>query len=79
MKWKYYELAENDQKAKKQIVVSLEIGAIDHTLSKKLLARFSGATGSMLAVALESLDLDRLTDYSYATYDGGQTWQTRRR
>jgi len=73
MKWKYYPLRD-DAKAKKQILENVSIGAHEHTLTKKLLARFSEATGPIVAIAFDSLDLDKLADYSYATYDGGKQW-----
>ncbi len=72
MRWKYYRLANNDPKAKKHIFENLEIGAHEHMLTKKLLSRFSGATGSMLLIAFESLDLDAACLFQHATYSGGK-------
>lgn len=72
-KWTYYPLPRGDSKAKKQVLQNLEMGAHEHTLSKKLLARFSEANGPMLLIAFESLDLDADCLYEYATYCGGQS------
>ncbi|MBN2291141.1 MAG: hypothetical protein JXM70_01875 [Pirellulales bacterium] len=72
MKWKYYPLKNDDLKAKEQIFENLSMGALEHTLTQKLMARFSNATGSMLLIAFESLDLDAEWLYKYATYGGGK-------
>ena len=48
------------------------MGAHKHTLTKKLLSRFSEATGPMVAIAFESLDWDRDYLYEYGTYQGGK-------
>lgn len=42
------------------------MGAMEHTLTQKLLAKFSDAKGVM--IAFESLDLDTNYLYKYATY-----------
>jgi len=72
MKWKHYPLADNHPKGMKGILGNLSAGAREHTLSRKLLARFSGETGALMAIAFESLDLDRTTDYAYGGYYGGK-------
>ena len=71
MKWTYYPLSDNDPKAKIQVLKNMEMGAHEHSLSKKLLHRFSEARGPMLLIALESLDLDADCLYEYGTYCGG--------
>jgi len=72
-KWTYYPLAADDPKAKMQVLENLQMGAHEHTLSKKLLQRFSEASGAMLLIAFETLDLDTDRPYKYAgTYCGGQ-------
>ena len=73
MKWTYYPLSDNDPKAKMQVLKNLEMGAYEHTLSKKLLLRFSDASGPMLLIAFESLDLNADCLYEYATYCGGKS------
>ena len=72
MKWKYYPLADADSKAKKQVLKNLEMGAYEHTLSKKLLSHFSEATGPIFLIAFESLDVDADCLYEYASYCGGK-------
>jgi hypothetical protein len=72
MKFHYYPLPENEPRAMKQLFENIAMGAWRHTLSKKLLARFSEARGPVLVIAYESLDIDRLTDFEYATYAGGR-------
>ena len=51
MAWKYYPLAVDDPKAKKKLLENLEVGSNEHTLSKKLLQRFSEASGAMFLIA----------------------------
>lgn len=72
MKWKYYPLENNDSKAREQVFENLSMGALEHTLTQKLLTRFSNATGPMLLIAFESLDLDAECLYKEATYNGGK-------
>lgn len=72
MMWKYYPLSDNDPKAKRQVLKNMEMVVPEHTLSKKLLQRFSEASGPMLLIAFESLDLDADCLYEYATYCGGK-------
>lgn len=74
MKWKLFPIAESDPKAKKQVVENLSMGAWKHTLSRRLLTRFSDASGPMLLVAFDTLDLDVDYLYAYATYEGGKGW-----
>jgi hypothetical protein len=74
MRWKCYPLGDNDHKAKKQLLENLSMGAIEHTLSKKLLNRFSDATGPMVLIAFDSIDFDSDLLYAYATYNGGKGW-----
>ncbi len=71
MRWTYYPLADDDQKAKTQVLKNLEVGAYEHALSRKLLQRFSEASGPMLLIAYEQLDLDADYLYGDATYCGG--------
>lgn len=73
MKWRYYRLGENDPRAKAQVFENLEMGAYEHTLSKKLLERFSVAGGEMRAIAFESLDLNYPYLYKYSSYVGGKS------
>lgn len=70
MKWRYYSLSDDDQRAKAQIFENLNLGAYEHTLTKKLLARFSAARGALMAIAMESLDLEGEWLFKYATYVG---------
>ncbi|MGA2035489.1 MAG: hypothetical protein ABSG68_24840 [Thermoguttaceae bacterium] len=72
MKWEYFSLGNNNAKAKKHVLDNLSMGACSHTLSRKLLSRFSEADGSMLLIAFESLDLGADCLYEYATYGGGK-------
>ena len=72
MKWKHYPLPAGDERAVAQITLNLRCG--DRTLGKKLLAQFSSPSGTMLAIALEGLDIDSLVDFNYATYCGGKQW-----
>jgi hypothetical protein len=72
MKFHYYPLPENEPRAMKQLFENISMGAYSHTLSKKLLARFSEARGPVLVIAYDSLDLDRLADFEYGTYAGGK-------
>jgi hypothetical protein len=73
MRWKYYPLSNADANARKQIFENLSIGSDRCPLGKKLVNRFANATGSMFAIAMESLELDRVTDYCWAgTYAGGK-------
>jgi hypothetical protein len=74
MKWKYFPIADNDPRAKKQVLENLSMGAYKHTLTRKLLTRFSEAAGQMVLVAFDSLDLNYDRLYAYATYDGGKGW-----
>jgi hypothetical protein len=72
-RWTYYPLSDGDQKAKEQVLKNLEMGAHEHTLSRRLLARFSEARGSMLLIAFDSLDRGADGLYEYATYCGGKS------
>jgi hypothetical protein len=72
MKWKYYPLADDDAKAKNQIFRNLSVGAEEHTLTRKLLVRFAEATGSIFAIAFETLDLESDCLYEYGSYCGGE-------
>lgn len=74
MKWRRYAFSDSDPRARKQIFANLAMGATQHALTRKLLSRFSEATGSYFAIAFEFLDVDRLPDFSYATYSGGKRW-----
>jgi hypothetical protein len=71
MKWKYFLVDEHDMRAKAQVIENLEVGAYEHTLSRKLLSRFSGARGPIFLIAFESLDLSGEQLYKYGTYRGG--------
>lgn len=72
MTWQRFSLAVDDQKARKHVLETLELGALEHTLSKKLLLRFREANGPMLLIADETVDLDADCLYKHATYKGGQ-------
>jgi hypothetical protein len=72
MKWKYFQLAKEDARAKAQIVDNLTMGAHEHTLSRKLLARVADVGGPIVLIAFESLDLDYPHLYKYAAYNGGR-------
>jgi hypothetical protein len=79
MRWKSYLLPASDDAANKHVLRSLSVGAHSHTLTKKLLRRFSSARGSMIAFAWEDLDVDEIEDYDPSpTYRGGldihQVW-----
>jgi hypothetical protein len=73
MKWKYFPLADNDPKAKGKVLENVSMGAFEHTLTKKLLSRFSDATGPMLLIAFDSLDAEAECLFDYGAYDGGKT------
>jgi hypothetical protein len=73
MKWKCFPIPDGDSRAKALVLENLATGAREHALSKRLLARFSNASGPMVLVAFESLDLDYPHLYKYATYRGGQS------
>jgi len=72
MKWQYYQLRDDDTKALEQVFENLSMGAYEHTLSKKLLARFSKASGPLLVIAFESLDLGSDWLYKYGSYGSGR-------
>jgi hypothetical protein len=72
MKWKCYAIADDDPRAKKHVLANLSMGAHKHTLTKKLLSHFSEASGAMVAIAFESLDLEKDYLYEYGTYQGGK-------
>lgn len=73
MKWKYFTIPEDDQRAKDQVIENISMGAAAHSLTKRLLSRFSDAAGPIFLIAFESLDLDYPYLYKYATYNGGQS------
>lgn len=72
MRWKHFPISENDLGAKKHVLENVSMGAMEHTLSKKLLARFSSMTGPFVLVAFDFLDIERVRDYAYGTYSGGK-------
>jgi hypothetical protein len=75
MKWKYYPLPDEDTVAKKHIFDSFAMGASNHALSKRLTEHCANAKGRMFAIAMESLDIDTVTDYQWAgTYSRGRQW-----
>ncbi len=74
MKWKYFPIALPDSRANEHLWQTLSTGARDHTLSRKVLTRFPNATGSMVLIAFDSLDVGGSGLYRYATYDGGKGW-----
>lgn len=73
MKWKYFPIPSDDERAKAHTVENLKVGAQGHTLSKKLLSRFGEARGRFLLIAFESIDLDYPYLYKYATYNRGRS------
>ena len=64
MRSTFVELGGGDQKAKDHLLESLAICA-HHSLSKKLLERFSNATGPMFAIGADWIPLDRLIKYEH--------------
>jgi hypothetical protein len=79
MKWKKYPLTDGDPRAKKHFFESFSLGASNHGLSRRLAHRFGSATGPMFAIAMESLDLEKVADYQWAgTYSGGKQWHEAR-
>ena len=66
MRWNYFPLSDNDPKALEQILENLSVGAHEHTLARKLLARFSNAVGPILLIAYEWLDPARMCCTSMA-------------
>lgn len=73
MKWKYFAVAQDDLRAKAHVIDNVNVGAQQHTLSRKLLSEFSEAGGKALVIAFESLDLDYPHLYKFATYRNGQS------
>src|SRR5262245_45187759 len=67
MKWNYIRLADDDQKARDWIQVNLETCAHNHTLSRKLLNRFSSRIGPMVAIIPEWVHLDQFAAYSHGS------------
>ena len=63
MSWKYFPLGENNLKAREQVLENFIVGAHGHTLTKKLLARFSEASGPMLLIANDLWDIDQCKDF----------------
>jgi hypothetical protein len=63
LKSKLVDLGAADKKAKAHILESLSICAHDHVLSRKLLERFSTASGSVIAIVSDWFDLDELASY----------------
>lgn len=63
MRTKSVELGPHDEEARHHILDSLSICAHSHILSRKLLDRFSGATGSIVAIAGDWFDFDRISSY----------------
>lgn len=56
---------------------SLSICAHDHILSRKLLDRVSGTTGSIVAIAGDWLDFERISDYDLCpTGHSGEGYET---
>jgi hypothetical protein len=75
MTWKEYVLPDGDAKAHKHFLKSFSIGAPNHALTKRLIQRLVNAKGPMFAIAMESLDLERVVDFRWAgTYSGGKQW-----
>ena len=72
MKWKYYPLSDDDPKAMQHISNNLSYCSMQNSLSKKLMTRVSKTGGHFFAIAFESLELERLTDYIYDGYYGGK-------
>ena len=72
MKWKYFPLAGTDPKVRNYILKCLSAGAYDHRLSRVLKARVSDLIGSVVLVAFESLDLEKISDYEFAAFYGGK-------
>lgn len=48
---------------RRHVIESLSICAYNHILSRKLLDRFSGATGSIVAIAGDWFDFDRISSF----------------
>jgi hypothetical protein len=71
VKSKFVELGLNDTKARKHILESLS--ACDwHILSRKLLERFSAASGPMFAIIGDWFDLNQMTTYDYPALPGSR-------
>jgi hypothetical protein len=71
MRSKSVDIGPHCETARYHILDSLSICAHDHILSGKLLDRFSGATGSIVAIAGDWFDFDRISNYEL--YPGGPT------
>lgn len=72
MKWKYYPLADSSLRARAHVLKNLSVGAAEHCLTKKLLKQFRDATGAIIAIAFESLDVDTEHFVANPTYGGGK-------
>lgn len=71
MKTQLIRLADNDQKARDLIRQNFEACAYNHTLSKKLWDRLVTASGPMMAIVPDWLDLNQLTEYKYTLLPPG--------
>jgi hypothetical protein len=67
MKSKLIRLADDDHKARDLIRDNFEVGAYDHTLSRKLRDRFPTAAGRMIVIVADWVDLDQLAAYSHGS------------
>lgn len=75
MKWKYYPIPASDSRARQHVLGTMEIAAQQHTLPKKLLSRFKMAEGPIFAIAMEGLEVDRITEYRFAQFHFGRGFQ----
>lgn len=72
MKWQYYPIPVDDERATAILLENLRAG--DKALSRKLLSTYRLGQGTAFAIGMEGLDLDVLSTFSYATYQSGKTW-----
>src|SRR5256885_3971623 len=75
MTWRQYDIPEADKRAKEHILLSLSIGAYEHTFTKKLLAKFSAAEGPISAIGLDGIDLVDLHCFDCEPKYFGEPWK----
>jgi hypothetical protein len=74
MTWRRYDIPETDKRAKEHILLSLSVGAHDHTLTKKLLSKFSAAEGPIFAIGLDGVDIKDLHCFDCGPKYFGKFW-----
>jgi hypothetical protein len=74
MAWQRYEIPASDKRAKEHVLLSLSIGAHAHTLTKRLISRFSGAEGPIFAFGLDGIDINSLHCFDCEPLYYGKPW-----